>query len=191
MALSSDGEKFKVTILHDTGASQSLLLRNALPKMDANITKDSVIMRDLSGISTAPLANIYLDCPIKKGNVMIGIREVEFPVIGVTLLLGNGLAGCLISPNIIVTEKPVSETLEPDSDCFVNPSCVVTRSQKSSLDEPSVNPVNFEARNVMSRDNLVETQKQDNSLSKLHDMTKQFLVVKLTNLHAFTMTQIC
>ena len=100
---------------------------------------------------------------------MIGIREVEFPVTGVTLLLGNDLAGCLIAPNVIVTEKTVSETLEPDSDCFANPSCVVTRSQKSSLDEPSVNPIDFEALNVMSRDNLVEAQKQDNSLSKLHD----------------------
>ena len=66
VALSSEGEKFKVTILRDTGASQSLLLRKALPNIDTNITNDSVIMRDLSGISTAPLANNYLDCPIKK-----------------------------------------------------------------------------------------------------------------------------
>ena len=111
-----------------------------------------------------PLLIFILIVPLRQ--VM---REVKFPVTGVTLLLGNDLAGRLISPNIIVTEKPVSETPEPDSDCFVNPSCVVTRSQKSSLDEPSVNPIDFEAQNVMSRDNLIEAQKLDKSLGKLHD----------------------
>ena len=170
VALSPDGEKYKVTILRDTGASQSLILRKALPNIDVNMTNDNVLTRDLSLIPcTVPLANIYLDCPIKKGNVVVGIRDAEFPVTGITFLLGNDLAGRLVVPNVIVTEKPVSETLEPDPDCFVNPSCVVTRSKKPCLDESSVTLVDFETRNVMSRDKLVEAQKQDSSLSKLHD----------------------
>ena len=110
VALSSDGKKYKVTILRDTGSSQSLLLRKALPNIDGNITDDNIIMRDLSQISAVPLANIYLDCPIKTGNVMVGLRDVEFPATGVTLLLGNDLAGRLVVPNVIVTDKPVTET---------------------------------------------------------------------------------
>ena len=133
--LSSDGKKYKVTILRDTRSSQSLLLRKALPNIDANITNDNVLMRDRLQISAVPLADIYLDCPIKTGNVVVGIRDVEFPVTGVILLLGN----------VIVTEKPVTETFEPDSDGFVNPCCVVTHSQRSSLDEECVTPIDCEA----------------------------------------------
>ncbi|XP_064088186.1 uncharacterized protein LOC135202611 [Macrobrachium nipponense] len=169
VALNSDGDKYKVRILRDTGASQSLLLRSALPNIEANVTNEHVLVKDLSQISKVPLANVHLDCPIKKGNVLVGIRDIEFPVKGVTLLLANDLAGRLVVPNVIVMEKPVGENLEPDPDCSVNPSCVVTRSQKSSSDESKVTSVNFEARNVMSRDNLIEAQKHDNTLSKLHD----------------------
>ncbi|XP_064113196.1 LOW QUALITY PROTEIN: uncharacterized protein LOC135219913 [Macrobrachium nipponense] len=169
VSLNSDGDKYKVRILRDTGASQSLLLRSALPNVEANVTNEHVLVKDLSQISKVPLANVHLDCPIKKGNVLVGIRDIEFPVKGVTLLLANDLAGRLVVPNVIVMEKPVGENLEPDPDCSVNPSCVVTRSQKSSSDESKVTSVNFEAQNVMSRDNLIEAQKHDNTLSKLHD----------------------
>ena len=142
------------------------------------MTSDSVIMSDLSGISRVPLANIYLDCPIKKGNVVIGVRDVEFPVTGVTWLLGNDLAGRLVSPNVIVTEKPVNETLEPGSDCLLNPSCVVTRSMKSRLDEPSDTPVDCKVQTLMSRDNLVKVQKKDNSLTQLHDQAVSSTEIK-------------
>ncbi|XP_068249716.1 uncharacterized protein [Palaemon carinicauda] len=169
VALNSDGDKYKVRILRDTGASQSLLLRNALPNIEANVTNEHVLVKDLSQISKVPLANVHLDCPIKKGNVLVGIRDIEFPVKGVTLLLANDLAGRLVVPNVIVMEKPVGVNIEPDPDCSVNPSCVVTRSQKSSSDESKVTSVNFEARNVMSRDNLIKDQKHDHTLSKLHD----------------------
>ena len=169
VALSENERKHKVRILRDTGGSQSLLLRRALPKVEANMTNDSVITVDLTGMSTVPLANIYLDCPIKKGNVLVGIRDVDFPVSGVTLLLCNDLAGRLVTPNVIVTEKPMGETLELDPDCSVNPSLVVTRSQKNPVDETPVTSIDLEVPNVMSRDNLVKAQKQDNTLSKLHD----------------------
>ena len=170
VALNSNEEKHRVRILRDTGANQSLILRKALPNIEVNRTNDTVLTRDLSLIPSAvPLAKIYLDCPIKKGNVMVGIRDNEFPVPGITFLLGNDLAGHLIVPNVIVTEKPVSETLEPDSDCCVKPSCVVTRSKKPHLDEPSVTHLDFEKLNVMSRDKLIEAQKKDTSLSKLYD----------------------
>ena len=169
VALSPNEQKHKVKILRDTGASQSLLLRKALPDVQTKMTDEYVIATDLTGTATVPLASIYLDCPIKEGNVLVGIREVDFPVAGVTLLLGNDLAGRLVTPNVIVTEKPVDETLDKQSE-LPSPSLVVTRSQKPPINETPITPIDFEGKNLMSRDNLVEAQKHDNSLSTLHDL---------------------
>ena len=172
VSLTPEGKKHKVRILRDTGAAQSLLLGSALPNIYDNLTEDSVLLKDLSQTTSVPLANICLDCPLKQGSVLIGVRDTEFPVQGVTLLLGNDLAGNLVVPNLVVTKQPISKDLNHDSEedeRNLVPSCAVTRSQKSPVDDCNdTNKNNDLLDKVMSREELINAQGQDVSLSKLH-----------------------
>ncbi|XP_068218467.1 uncharacterized protein [Palaemon carinicauda] len=99
IALGEKKQKSKVTILRNTGAALTLLHSKALLNVENNLTGEKVVARDLTGISSIPLANVYLDCPLVKGKVELGVIDTELPVKGVSLLLGNDLAGKLIVPN--------------------------------------------------------------------------------------------
>ncbi|XP_064120175.1 uncharacterized protein LOC135224780 [Macrobrachium nipponense] len=68
-SLTSDGGEHKLKMLRDTGASQSLILRKAIPDINKALNGDFVLLRDLTRTSRAPLADIYIDCPLKKGSV--------------------------------------------------------------------------------------------------------------------------
>ncbi|XP_064083906.1 uncharacterized protein LOC135199681 [Macrobrachium nipponense] len=86
---------------------------------------EKVVVRDLTGISSIPLASVYLDCPLVKGKVELGVIDTELPVKGVSLLLGNDLAGKLIVPNLIVTDTPMEDKVDLEQ----APTHIVTRSQ--------------------------------------------------------------
>ena len=79
-------------------------------------------MKDLTSTTSIPLAEIYLDCPLVKGKVALGILDSDMPVDSVNLLLGNNLAGNLTVPNLVISSTPAE--VKPD----VNPVGVVTRS---------------------------------------------------------------
>ncbi|XP_064118979.1 uncharacterized protein LOC135223988 [Macrobrachium nipponense] len=93
ITLGEKEQKSRVTILRDTGAALTLLHSKALPNVENNLTGEKVVVRDLTGISSIPLASVYLDCPLVKGKVELGVIDTELPVKGVSLLLGNDLAG--------------------------------------------------------------------------------------------------
>jgi hypothetical protein len=58
---------------------------------------------------------------------MVGVRPT-FPIQGVSLLLGNDLAGSEVIPDPIVCKKLTSDVTSEDENDDVYPACAVTRS---------------------------------------------------------------
>ena len=157
----SENDRNSVTVLRDTGAAISLLSSKALPNIKTCLTGEKLLMKDLTRTTSIPLAEIYLDCPLVKDKVVLGILDSDMPVDGVNLLLGNDLAGNLTVPNLVISSTPVE--VEPD----VNPVAVVTRSQ-TLKDDVTVQSQDDILNNVMTQGKLVQAQLNDESLTGLH-----------------------
>ena len=85
-------EARKVTILRDTGASQSLILDNVLPFGGKSSTGTSVVLQGMEGgYMEVPLHTVDLQSGLVSGRVNLGIRK-SLPMEGVSLILGNDLA---------------------------------------------------------------------------------------------------
>ncbi|KAJ8032010.1 hypothetical protein HOLleu_25409 [Holothuria leucospilota] len=135
----------KIKILRDTGATQSLLLDGVLPLSDSTSTGANVLIQGVEcGFISVPLHKINLKSDLVSGSVIVGVRPT-LPVKGVSLLLGNDLAGGKVVANAILTDKPCdynnTEQLEKE---FPNlfPACAVTRamSQKLAVDDNLKHP---------------------------------------------------
>ncbi|KAJ8038116.1 hypothetical protein HOLleu_19101 [Holothuria leucospilota] len=135
----------KIKILRDTGATQSLLLDGVLPLSDSTSTGANVLIQGVEcGFISVPLHKINLKSDLVSGSVIVGVRPT-LPVKGVSLLLGNDLAGGKVVANAILTDKPCdynnTEQLEKE---FPNlfPACAVTRamSQKLAMDDNLKHP---------------------------------------------------
>ncbi|XP_064093832.1 uncharacterized protein LOC135206342 [Macrobrachium nipponense] len=98
----------------------------------------------------------------KYCRVSVGVVDNDFPVEGVSFLLGNDLAGNLVVPNLVVTDHP-SEGNDFSNDV----ACVITRSQKSKDLECS-EVIENAVENIMSKAELIKAQKQDDTLSNFH-----------------------
>ena len=141
VSLNSDfAQSTPITILRDTGASQSLILADTLPFSEKTSSGTSVLIQGVEcGFVNVPLHNIYLSSDLVKGPVAVGIRQT-LPFKGVHLLLGNDLAGDKVVVNPLVTDTP-SMDQSPDPieqelpDLY--PSCAVTRAmvKKAMLTE--------------------------------------------------------
>ena len=76
-----------ITILRDTGASQSLILADTLPFSEKTSSGTSVLIQGVKcGFVNVPLHNIYLSSDLVNGPVAVGIRQT-LPFKGVHLLL--------------------------------------------------------------------------------------------------------
>ena len=134
-----------VKILRDTGASQSLLLADALPFSEKSSAGVSVLIKDVdsSEYTPVPLHNVYLSSNLVSGSVTLGIRP-SLPFDGVHLLLGNDLAGNKVVINPVVTENPcLNQTSDPIEKEIpgLYPSCAVTRAMsKKKAIEGDINP---------------------------------------------------
>ena len=137
-----DNDQVPIKILRDTGASQSLMLRDVLPFSEKSfIGADCLVLGVEMNSLRAPLHNIFLRSPLVSGSVQVGIRE-SLPVGGVSLILGNDLAGGLVFPAPEIVENPVG-----GFDQSVNmggtvafPACAVTRAQaRRGRDEVTLN----------------------------------------------------
>ena len=107
VSLNSDfAQSAPITILRDTGASQSLILADTLPFSEKTSSGTSVLIQGVEcGFVNVPLHNIYLSSDLVKGPVAVGIRQT-LPFKGVHLLLGNDLAGDKVVVNPLVTDTP-------------------------------------------------------------------------------------
>ena len=79
----------KVSILRDTGASQSLLLRSKLPKGVIEATRETVMIEGIGGKRVKiPLCKITLKSQWKNGPIKVGVVD-KLPMKGISLILGN------------------------------------------------------------------------------------------------------
>lgn len=138
VSLSADSPSQTVSILRDTGAAQSFILAGVLPFSDKTYTGTDVLVRgiELSCIKV-PLHTVFLKSDLVTGQAQIGVRS-ELPVEGVSIILGNDLAGGKVFPCPIVLDKP-EVTVQPDVVAAhfpaVFPACAVTRAQSRKLDD--------------------------------------------------------
>ena len=89
-----------VKILRDTGATQFLMLDNVLPLTENSFTGANVL---ISGVFS--LHEVNIKSSLINGNIVIGMRP-SLPVEGISLILGNDLAGEKVMADPRVVEKP-------------------------------------------------------------------------------------
>lgn len=130
-------DKREVTILHDTGGSQSLILASVLEFDQKSDCDASIIVRGV-GMSfvPAPLHRIWVQSELASGFFSVGVRP-SFPINGVDFIMGNDIAGGKVYPTPEVTNNPV---IEPVLDALsqqhpdVFPVSVLTRSRAQHQD---------------------------------------------------------
>ena len=140
VSLTASSERVPVRILRDTGASQSLLCADALHFSDESFVNSEVLVKGVElegGAVRVPLHSIELSCDLASGPVVVGVLPT-LPVEGVTLLLGNDIAGEKVVPYPIKSATPVSdnsteELVKEMPEVFS--SCVVTRSMAREQNE--------------------------------------------------------
>ena len=119
----------KVKILRDTGATQSLMLDSVLP-----LTEDGFIDANVEmGVLEVPLHEVKNKFSLINGNIVIGLRP-SLPVEGISLILGNDLAGEKVMVDPRVVKKPRDdEKTEKLEEKFpgIFPASVVTHSMKA------------------------------------------------------------
>ena len=101
-----------VKILRDTGATQTLLLKNTLPFDMSSATGESVIIQGVEGgFINVPLHRVNLVSDIVSGSVVVGVMET-LPAKGVSMLLGNDLAGgkVIAEPKVVMEPVTSAET---------------------------------------------------------------------------------
>ena len=135
----------RVVLLRDTGAAQSLVLKNALNGINWKPTGEHVICIGLGGQRiSVPLVRVHLRSQLFKGWCRLGIVD-SLPVESAQVLLGNDVIhGCTPSAPVLCNQVvfPANYSF-PDSELF--PSCAVTRSQAKEVSR------NREPDKVLSR----------------------------------------
>ena len=197
VSLVEGGAKVPVNIIRDTASNQSVILEHVLPFSEESALKSDVLVRgfDMQYVGL-PLHNIYLDSDLVTGYVKVGVRA-KFPIEGVSLLLGNDLAGgkLLINPEVIaVPLLTKSDNLAAEYP-NVFTICAVTRAMAERQELPQTEEVNLsdsfmadwsapapvspvpsvpfslppplDSKLCLSREQLVADQRQDSSLASL------------------------
>ena len=84
-----NGGPVEVSILRDTGASQSLLLRNKVPKGVIEATRETVLIEGIVGRRLKiPLCTITLKSQWKNGPIHV-VVVYKLLMKGISLILGN------------------------------------------------------------------------------------------------------
>ena len=109
-------ERVPITILRDTGASQSLLAEGMLPLSELSATGESVLIHGVElELTCVPLHRVFLKSNLASGPITVGVRPT-LPVEGVSLLLGNDLAGEMVMANPCLSSLPcVSDSTNDNS----------------------------------------------------------------------------
>ncbi|XP_069186506.1 uncharacterized protein [Procambarus clarkii] len=168
-----------VVILRDSGAAQSLILENSLPKgISANGTQKVILGGFPSTLYVAPLVQVRLDSQHFKGECRLAVVD-SLPIKGIDVILANNLALGLLPNCPVVVDDPVCEETSPIA-------AVQTRSQaqlqappdlSTLFDSPPipqftsshtpVPPVQLPVPEPWTRAHLIEEQKKDPQVRKL------------------------
>ena len=131
VSVSLDGDKVDqkpIKIMHDSCCAQSIILEGSLPFSEVSATGENVLIQGIGmNIISVPLHRINLKSDLISGTVIVGVRP-ELPFKGVSMLLGNDLAGGKVLPQPIVTRDPCTEADNNVEGSVVFPACAVTRS---------------------------------------------------------------
>ena len=133
VSLSEGDPKVPVTILRDSAASQSVILEGVLPFSDKSSVNSEALVRGFGmQFVGVPLHAIHLDTELVNGRVVVGVRP-QFPIEGVSFILGNDLAGGKVLLNPEVTAVPLSEHPDDLEQRFpeVFSVCAVTRAMST------------------------------------------------------------
>lgn len=137
-----------VNILRDSGAIVSLVLREAVPSSDC-YTGETVCIDGVCGSSVKglPVCAVYLTCELVTGFVKLAVVN-SIPTSGVSLLLGNDIAGDVIRQCPEISPEHTSDsntkTLEPEHPSLF-PACAITRNRSarnSTLENEASLPLN-------------------------------------------------
>ena len=120
--------------MRDTRATQSLMLDSVPPLTENRFTGANVLISQVQmGVLDVPLHEVNIKSSLINGNIVIGMRH-SLPVEGISLILGNELAGEKLMVDPRVVEKPRDdEKIENLAEMFpgVFPAPVVTYSMKA------------------------------------------------------------
>ncbi len=110
-----------------------------------------------------PLHRVHLDCTLVSGFVRVGVRS-SLPVKGVTVILGNDLAGGKVLPVPEVTDVP-SVCLDSNDVAHFHPevfsTCAVTLAQSAKAMEQIELADSFVGHVLAEDENIFETKRND------------------------------
>ncbi|XP_071850601.1 uncharacterized protein [Apostichopus japonicus] len=125
ISISDDFSPQQIKIVRDTCCSQSLILEETLPFGEQSSTGTCALIRGINmEIISVPLHRVNLECGLVSGQVLVGVMS-ELPIKGVSMMLGNDLAGDKVLPNPIVTYTPSNVSSHEEDEIY--PACVMTR----------------------------------------------------------------
>ncbi|KAI5627802.1 hypothetical protein C0J50_8349 [Silurus asotus] len=190
-------DKQPVSILRDTGSAQTFVRENTLSFSEASYAGSDVLIQGIGmEVIRVPLHIVYLEMENISRLVKVAVRS-ELPVAGVSVILGNDVAGTRVFSLPEVVSEPVSISPSPnDMHSSVFPVCVLTRAQQRKLgdvvdlsvpflsqEEPveeSSEPLDvlhegcaddgFKIDQPVTRDQLVAAQKSDPSLTQCFEL---------------------
>uniref|UniRef100_A0A8C1I8K6 Gypsy retrotransposon integrase-like protein 1 n=1 Tax=Cyprinus carpio TaxID=7962 RepID=A0A8C1I8K6_CYPCA len=171
--------KIPVTILRDTGASESFILEDVLPFSFLSDTGTSVLVRGIGlDVMSVPLHRVTLSSELVSGEVVIGVRP-SLPVDGVDIIMGNNLAGDKVWPDTFSSPVVLSVPLPGSDESHKNypevfTACAVTRSMTSTQprvtsDSAVVKPFSLPDNFSVSPSELLQEQQLDSSLHQLFE----------------------
>ena len=140
VSLSKEGVQVPITILRDMGATHSLIVEGTLPLSKEIATEATMFIQGM-GLApiSVPLHTVFLHCGLVTGPVVVGTRP-SFPVQGISILLGNDLAGSRVTPDLSVTSNP-ELTTDVDKSIPTIPGLFRVQLLGLQQDEQLCNPV--------------------------------------------------
>ena len=123
------GTQTPIVVLRDTGASQSLLLEDKLPREANTYTGSDVLLQGVDlEVMSVPVHRIQVQSDLVASPVSEGVQP-SLPVKGVVFILGNDLAGDKVMPSPCMVSSPHNANdscADSDANIFY-PSFAMTR----------------------------------------------------------------
>ncbi len=174
VSLSGDDVSPKpIKIMRDTCCAQSMILEDALPFDIESSTGTNALIQGIGmDCISVPLHKMNLKTDLVSGTVTIGVRH-ELPVRGVSMLLGNDLAGGKVLPDPIVSQIPCTKD-DFDEENEIFPTCAVTRSMTRKASQENSEQVMSHSTHMKSDEDALIPNLEDTFLSKLEEFGGHF-----------------
>ena len=122
-----------MNFFRNTGATQSIVLDTVLPLTENSFTGANVLISGVEmSILKVPLHEVNIKSSYQHGNTVIGVRP-SLPVEGISLILGNDLAGekVMVDPRVVGKPKDDEKTKKlTENFPGIFPASVTTHSMK-------------------------------------------------------------